>query len=259
MIPLSQGFSLSEFVMVFTLATVILQSFLLLVALVVEATNPRAKFPSSYWWKERWPQIWKEILDSLTNPPTAILTTIMFSAFIRPFTPSADVYRAGDGLPSLGRIAFETVMVFFGADIYIYFEHRLMHTKMFYTTVHKTHHTYHVPTAFAGFANHPAEAFFFTCGSLWIQFFVPIHPVSHAIFGVFGAVWTILSHDDRSYHDRGFHYQHHFNPNKNYGGFTPIWDNLFGTRWVNPQGESYLQEVEAKIAVVEKEKAKKRG
>jgi len=187
------------------------------------------------------------MIDALSNPPCAVLVTMLWDILIRPHTPAAQAYPAHDApIPGWFRIMLETVTVFWAADVYIYFEHRLMHTPFFYKTVHKIHHTYHVPTAFAGFANHPLEAALFTFGSLWIQLFVAIHPLSHGLFGLFGAVYTILSHDDRSFHDSGFHYQHHFNPNKNFGGFTPIWDNMFKTRWVNQAGETYRQEVVAK-------------
>jgi len=236
LIPLAVDFTGFEFISVFALATIVLQLFLFLVAAVIEFTRAGAK--------HNWTQIRAEMRDSISNPPAAILTTLLFDALIRPHTPSAALYDAPfASIPSVGRLIFEVAAVFFSADMYIYFEHRMMHTKFFYARVHKIHHTYHVPTAFAGFANHPLEAVLFTVGSLWIQFFVAVHPLSHGIFGLFGATWTILSHDDRSHHDAGFHYQHHFNPNKNFGAFTTIWDNLFGTRHINQQGFTYREEV----------------
>eukprot|EP00656_Telonema_subtile_P046692 TRINITY_DN53223_c0_g1_i1.p1 TRINITY_DN53223_c0_g1~~TRINITY_DN53223_c0_g1_i1.p1 ORF type:complete len:259 (-),score=63.53 TRINITY_DN53223_c0_g1_i1:170-946(-) len=235
-----------DLVSTFLVASVCLTSFLFFFAGVVEVSSPEFKDPN--WRTTRWPQIKEEMRDSLSNPPFAIFTTLFWSVAIRPFTPSAAMYSSTAALPSWGRLAFEVAAVFWAADIFIYFEHQLMHTALFYKSVHKTHHTYHIPTAFAGFANHPLEAIFFTMASLWVQLFVAIHPLSHGIFGVFGATWTILSHDTRSYHDRGFHYQHHFYPNRNFGAFTPIWDNMFGTRHVNPT-QSYEEEVAAKKIV----------
>eukprot|EP00658_Telonema_sp_P-2_P015920 TRINITY_DN1615_c0_g1_i1.p1 TRINITY_DN1615_c0_g1~~TRINITY_DN1615_c0_g1_i1.p1 ORF type:complete len:277 (-),score=88.04 TRINITY_DN1615_c0_g1_i1:294-1124(-) len=244
LIPISANPDMIELISTFTVATVGLTFFLFAVAGLVELTG--VEFKQKDWAIHRWSQIKGEMMDSLSNPPAAIFTTMAWSILVRPHTPSADMYPLGSTeLPSLGRIVLEVACVFWAADIFIYFEHQLMHTAMFYKSVHKTHHTYHVPSAFAGFANHPLEAVFFTFASLWVQLFVAIHPLSHGIFGVFGATWTILSHDARSYHDKGFHYQHHFYPNRNFGAFTPIWDNLFGTRHVNPE-MTYQEEVDAK-------------
>merc|ERR1711907_73591 len=106
-----------------------------------------------------------------------------FDVCVKPFLSSATAYPHDCTLPSWRRLLLEVACIFWGADIYIYFEHRLMHTKYFYKTVHKIHHTYHIPTAFAGFANHWLEAVLFTGASLWVHLVVDVHPVSHAIFG----------------------------------------------------------------------------
>jgi len=243
LIPLSKGYDAVELLTVYIVSSVVLTAFLWFFALVVEVTS--AEFKEADWREHRWPQIVGELKDSISNPPAAIFMTMLWTAVVRPFTPSADMYSWDSPLPSWGRMLFEVVCVFWAADIFIYFEHQLMHTPLFYKRIHKIHHTYHVPTAFAGFANHPLEAIFFTLASLWVQLFVAVHPVSHGLFGVFGATWTILSHDARSHHDHGFHYQHHFYPNRNFGAFTPIWDNLFGTRHINPK-MTYREEVVAK-------------
>ena len=237
LLPLPVDFTAIEVATMFVLATAGLQLFLFAIAAVIEFSRPDPK--------RNFKQIRAEMLDSLSNPPAAILTTMAWDIFVRPHTPSAVTYgKPHADMPSWGRLALEWLAIFLAADFYIYWEHRMMHTKFMYPRIHKIHHTYHVPTAFAGFANHPIEAVLFSLGSLWIQLFVAVHPVSHALFGLFGATWTILSHDDRSPHDAGFHYQHHFNPNRNFGAFTVVWDNVFGTRHVNPSGLTYPQEVE---------------
>ena len=43
----------------------------------------------------------------MSNPPSAILATMLFDVCVRPFTPSAQLYPNDAGLPSWGRLCFE--------------------------------------------------------------------------------------------------------------------------------------------------------
>ena len=142
LIPLEEGFGALEFLRIFLVATTILLAVLWAIAGLVEASTPEFRDPKTRWNKLR--QIFLEMRDSISNPPVAVLTTMLFSIFIRPLTPSATTY--GDGsFPSLPRLLLEVVVVFWAADIFIYFEHRLMHTPFFYKRIHKTHHSCEPP------------------------------------------------------------------------------------------------------------------
>jgi len=173
LLPLSADVGVIEAVAVFVTATIALQTFLFATAAAVEFSRRRSE--------RNLGQILSELRGSLSNPPAAILTTMAWDLVVRPHTPSAQRYSAHDmslaSMPRIDRLLLEWLAVFVATDFYIYFEHRLMHTRFWYTRIHKHHHQFHTPTAFAGFAQHPLEAVLFTVGSLWIQAIPPRHVV----------------------------------------------------------------------------------
>lgn len=57
-------------------------------------------------------------------------------------------------LKALYLIKFTFIVL--GADMWTYWKHRSLHSRILWV-FHKSHHAYHDPTCFAGFALHPVE------------------------------------------------------------------------------------------------------
>jgi len=116
-------------------------------------------------------------------------------------------------------------------DTWFYWSHVLMHMPWFWRNVHRHHHTFLHPTAFAQDAVHPAEALF--QGPMPHHFaacLIPIHPVSHALFGFLTSIYAIAAHDGR-WLDLNNHNTHHTYKNVNFGLYWGLWDHICGTRY----------------------------
>ncbi len=142
--------------------------------------------------------------------------------------------------------ALEFAFYFFVFDLYFYLLHRLMHVDPIYRWVHATHHRSTAPNPLTAFSFNPLEgalaggfmplflsAFELHRSSLWLIYgFQPLMSMfvhsGHEVF----PKWWYSSSLTKWLLTPMFHDQHHQYFHCNYGGFTTIWDRLFGT--VNP-------------------------
>lgn len=62
-------------------------------------------------------------------------------------------------------------------DAFIYLIHRGLHHRSVYRYLHKTHHTWKVPTPFASHAFHPVDGFLQSCPYHIYPFLFPLHKV----------------------------------------------------------------------------------
>ena len=129
-----------------------------------------------------------------------------------------------------------------GYDTWIYWQHRLLHTRWLYRHVHAVHHTTN-PTAFASLARHPVEAFIEQIYYILFILFVPVHPAAiGAVFMLFFAN-GVIAHLGYEFYPRAFtrhsllgwvststyHNMHHSLAGCNYGNAFNCWDRLMGT------------------------------
>lgn len=128
-------------------------------------------------------------------------------------------------------------------DFAMYVTHRIAHHPIAFRWVHGIHHRYDAPRPLTLFVLHPVEVVGF--GGLWI-----LTLCSHAfslggmlgyltvntLFGVLGHVgveplprawsgWPVA----RNIGTSTFHARHHQTPTSNYGFYSTLWDQLFGT------------------------------
>jgi lathosterol oxidase len=117
-----------------------------------------------------------------------------------------------------------------------YATHRWLHESQFlWNTVHRIHHGFKEPSAFAQDAVHPFEAILQgPLGHFCPTLVFPVHPVAHAAFGFLSSVFAVAAHDGRTW-DLNNHYYHHCagqgrRNSFNYSLYWPLWDNVFNTR-----------------------------
>ena len=139
-------------------------------------------------------------------------------------------------------IAWQFAVYFVLFDVYFYFLHRLMHTKALFW-VHRVHHRSRAPDPLTAFSFHPIEGLL-TGGFVPIMVLLfDLHVYTIVIVNLFGVINSVLVHSGheifpswwyrkpatRWYLTPMFHDRHHIRWKHNFGGFTTIWDRLFGT------------------------------
>lgn len=125
-------------------------------------------------------------------------------------------------LPSVPSVGVWLLVIAFWADLHFYSTHRLLHTKVLYRHVHRTHHRSINTDPFSGLSFHPVEhVLYFSAillpGPIWVMNLISIALV----------VWPIPAHFGYGPFDR-HHYDHHTRFHYNFGS-SMLFDELFGT------------------------------
>jgi lathosterol oxidase len=146
----------------------------------------------------------------------------------------------------LGQYCAVFVIGMFIADFWTYLKHRLLHCRPLYA-IHKHHHSFPNPSAFAGFAIHPIE-------TLWT--FAPIYLWDHlehwlpVFISAVGAFFILNSYLHCGYtiswaekilprffiNTSAFHNIHHEKTNTHFGEISSLWDYLLGTAGIYDEG-----------------------
>ena len=155
--------------------------------------------------------------------------------------------------------AGEFAVYFFAFDLYFYVIHRIMHLGPLYRLIHKTHHRSMAPNALTAFSFNPLEGIL---AGVFLPLFLAtfeVHRSSMGWIAGFGPLMSMAVHSGHEIFPRWwyrtwatkwwltpmFHDQHHQFFHCNYGGFTTIWDRLFGS--MNPSFEDDFERVKARL------------
>jgi sterol desaturase/sphingolipid hydroxylase (fatty acid hydroxylase superfamily) len=191
----------------------------------VESQNPTRNDP------KRQAQIRKEIAESF---PAVVASTSASLAHFRWLYPLRWGHKAAVLPSSLGVFAGECVYWMVCFEVFVYALHRFLHWRRpvdVYKWIHRSHHLFFFPSAFAAQAIHPVEAILFAETSLLATVFLfPISVATQYFCGVLLLIWSILAHDSRFLLDKGAHYEHHSHPQTNFG-FLGFMDILMQTVW----------------------------
>lgn len=153
------------------------------------------------------------------------------------------------------KVVFDSLVMILAMDLGMYFFHRAAHFPLVFRLVHRFHHRHETTNPISLFVLHPLEVIGF--GGLMIGFLL-IYPMSlgglltyltlNVIFGTLGHCGVepfppalrkipIL----RLIGTSTFHAEHHEHQHTNFGFYTLIWDQLFGT--LDPQyGKRFRQD-----------------
>ncbi len=139
-------------------------------------------------------------------------------------------------------------------DAWLYFEHRLMHTKPFYRRFHLRHHRAVAPTVWTNDAFSVTDAFLIQSFFLLLPFVIPIPPlvligcrtfdqikgmVGHSGYEHFAGRWARAPSPLIATIHHDLHHQHF---NVNFGNQLSIWDRICGT--LDPDYDRLVKEME---------------
>lgn len=160
--------------------------------------------------------------------------------------PTGMVWSVEGGALGLGRVLLQTFIGVMIIDAWLYWKHRLLHTRALFG-FHKAHHAFRDPTPFAGFAVAPVEALL----TFWPILLLCIPEATHWAPLYFGLVVGFI-HLNFYLHcgvtipllERAlpllrintslFHNVHHARANTHFGEALTLWDTLCGTRIDRP-------------------------
>jgi sterol desaturase/sphingolipid hydroxylase (fatty acid hydroxylase superfamily) len=148
-------------------------------------------------------------------------------------------FRADVGLFALADVLILLLVM----DLLMYWLHRMAHTRVLYSLLHKFHHQYERPRPLTLFALSPVENLAF--GGLWLAVIsiydaswlgMSIYLMLNVFFGAVGHLGVepfpqgwVSQPMLRNFAGGSFHAQHHQDMKHNFGFYTLFWDRLLGT------------------------------
>jgi lathosterol oxidase len=196
---------------------------------------------------------WREIGWSLATFLIFGLSAVMtFNPYVLPHTQWYTGHAYGHWYT-----AFSVFMALAIHDLYFYLTHRLMHHPRLFRIMHRTHHLSTNPSPWAAFAFHPLEAFVEAGIVPLLVFVMPINELALLIFLLLMTIFNVIGHLGYEVFPRWLtssflgryintstnHNMHHRYFTGNYGLYTRIWDELFGT--TNPDYKERLEELQS--------------
>jgi len=148
----------------------------LVVGGIFEATNAKARDAV------RRANVRREILMSVPNLIRSILLSAAWLAFVEPLLPFGGYFDINGQPYTLSWLVANGLWYWLWMDAYFYWTHRLLHTRWWFSRVHKYHHIFTDPSALAQAAMHPVEVTFHVSTprvrlrSNWVQ-------ASHSLMG----------------------------------------------------------------------------
>lgn len=196
-------------------------------------------------------QVRREIMVTLKSIPwMALFSTFLFVAEVRGHS------KLYENIDDYGwkYFIFSLFFFLFFTDMCIYWIHRGLHHPIIYKHLHKTHHTWIIPTPFASHAFNPIDGFLQSSPYHLFVFLFPMHKWLYMGLFMFVNFWTTSIHD-ANYKVPKFlqgiincsahHTDHHAFFEYNYGQFFTLWDKI-GKSHRNPssfEGKGPLDQV----------------
>lgn len=141
-------------------------------------------------------------------------------------------------------------------DVYFYFTHRFLHSKLMFKRVHLWHHKSHSANAWSSFSFHPIEGVIQIGVVPLVMFILPVHESVLMLFTFFLSLISVYGHCGfelrpnkvgvfSMFNTSLHHYQHHQFVRYNFGIYLNYWDRLFKTNY--PKYEESFNELKEKI------------
>lgn len=140
-------------------------------------------------------------------------------------------------------LIFSFLSLFVILDTYVYWTHRLTHTRWLFKHVHARHHYSVQLTAISTISFHPFDAFVQNIFGALLILVMPMHEIAIGVFAVITSLFNYYGHTNLELFPKSwlkhpvlrwgatslFHNQHHQNGNTNFAVYFRFWDRLMGT------------------------------
>ncbi|RHX95915.1 fatty acid hydroxylase [Leptospira yasudae] len=208
-------------------------------------------------------QFRKEFIYSISSVTvyTAVTLTVLFFRKFGYFRFYDNIQEHG-----WGYLLLSALLILVIQDFYFYWTHRLMHTRLLFKIFHKVHHESVTPSPWTAYSFSPGEAFLHALILPIVVSLFPVHTLALLISMTFQIVRNVLGHSGYEMFPRWFlsnrilkyintntnHDMHHQFFRYNFGLYTTIWDEIFGT--IHPEYEKTFNKItEEKDAGVSEE------
>lgn len=194
-------------------------------------------------------RLYMPVKDPLANtskfPRTFCI--IIFNAFLwTVYLTQGYEWVIHDKPASLAMLLWQVIAILVIYDFMFYWIHRVFHLRLLLKYVHYVHHRVRYPTAIDDYYLHPVD-------SLWVTtlFFLSIAivgPVNTTTFIVTLFVWVFINNSIHggmnfphpvfrltNYWARMHECHHGKSMRSNFGSIFPIWDTMFGTRYISKE------------------------
>jgi sterol desaturase/sphingolipid hydroxylase (fatty acid hydroxylase superfamily) len=141
------------------------------------------------------------------------------------------------------QVMVDFLVLFFVMDFLMYVLHYVVHKTFLFSLIHQLHHEYKEPQPIDLFVLHPVETIGF--GSLWLLLLLlyPANFIAILLYLTLNVLFGVLGHSGvepfpeswqklpflKYIGSSTFHFRHHQQETYNFGFYTSIWDQLFGT------------------------------
>jgi sterol desaturase/sphingolipid hydroxylase (fatty acid hydroxylase superfamily) len=174
-----------------------------------------------------------------------VLSTLLCNTFITLF--GFELYRYGiikiDFSLSFQSFFFDTLLLIFLMDLFMFIFHYLVHYFKWLYPIHKLHHTHIETNVYSLYVLHPVETLGF--GFIWLFLItilefnylsIIIYLILNLSYGIFGhlkkdifPVFWYKNYFTKWISTTKFHNNHHKNESQNFGFYFTIWDKIFKT------------------------------
>lgn len=145
--------------------------------------------------------------------------------------------------PGPWRTAVDVVLFLAAMDFGMYVFHRIAHLPPLFARLHAPHHEHVSTNVLSLFVLHPAEVLGFGALMIAVMVLLPLSGLAVLIYLSLNVLWGTLGHAGVEPLPRAwfafwpllqlgtstFHAQHHLHPHHNFGFYSVVWDELFGT------------------------------
>jgi sterol desaturase/sphingolipid hydroxylase (fatty acid hydroxylase superfamily) len=174
-----------------------------------------------------------------TITSNSLLTQSSFRLYFQDFKQS--FFNITPHLPPLNEIAYHCLIALIWREILFYAVHRALHHPRIYAKIHKKHHKFVAPMAFATQYAHPIEQLLGNVMPTVLPLIVMrVHILTYFVFVTLQLAESSSVHSGYDFAGARAHDLHHEKFQVNFGGPLGIMDWLLGTDvegWNKPKGE----------------------